>query len=105
MQKSAPSGLGRTPFDDQGKEARPYTCPEARQCAARLVRSVASVALLPLCGLILFGGAGCKQQKQPSPDVWATVNGQDIKHDEVDKFYRTRVSPEGRSLRRKRRCR
>jgi len=27
--------------------------------------------------------------------VWASVNGQDIKRDDVDKFYRTRVSPEG----------
>src|SRR5438445_8860144 len=44
---------------------------------------------------MLFAAAGCKQQKQPSPDVWASVNGQDIKRDEVDKFYRTRVSPEG----------
>src|SRR6202047_994705 len=50
--------------------------------------------LLPLAAA-LFAGAGCKQQKQPSPDVWASVNGQDIKRDDVDKFYRTRVSPEG----------
>ena len=54
-----------------------------------------AAVLLPLCALILFGEAGCKQQKQPAPDTWASVNGQDIKRDDVDKFYRTRVSPEG----------
>src|SRR5437868_13049204 len=48
---------------------------------------------LPLAAALL--PVACKQQKQPSPDVWASVNGQDIKRDDVDKFYRTRVSPEG----------
>jgi peptidyl-prolyl cis-trans isomerase SurA len=61
----------------------------------RSTRVLQAAVLLPLGALILFGGAGCKQQKQPAPDVWASVNGQDIKRDEVDKFYRTRVSPEG----------
>jgi peptidyl-prolyl cis-trans isomerase SurA len=54
-----------------------------------------AAVLLPLAALILFGGAGCKQQKQTSPNVWAMVNGQEIKRDDVDKYYRTRVSPEG----------
>ena len=27
--------------------------------------------------------------------MWATVNGQEIKRDDVDKYYRTRVNPEG----------
>ena len=85
MQKSAPSGLGSA-------DARPYTRTDVRGYAARLARAA---VLLPLGALILFGGAGCKQQKQPAPDVWATVNGQEIKRDDVDKFYRTRVSPEG----------
>jgi len=56
---------------------------------------VRPAVLLPLGALIIFAGAGCKQPKQASPDVWATVNGQEIKRDDVDKFYRTRVSPEG----------
>jgi peptidyl-prolyl cis-trans isomerase SurA len=81
----APSGLGRA-------KARPYTRPDVRLYTARLTRAA---VLLPLGALILFGGAGCKQQKQPASDVWATVNGQEIKRDDVDKFYRTRVSPEG----------
>src|SRR6202022_420722 len=41
------------------------------------------------------GGAGCKQQAQPAPDVWAVVNGKEIKRADVDKYYRTRVNPEG----------
>jgi peptidyl-prolyl cis-trans isomerase SurA len=78
---TAPSGLGCA-------EAHPYNCD------ARLYKS-ACVAMWLLGALIVFAGTGCKQQKQPSPDVWATVNGQEIKRDDVDKFYRTRVSPEG----------
>src|SRR5579863_3704770 len=54
-----------------------------------------SAVLLPLGAAMLFASAGCKRQHQPAPDVWAQVNGQDIKRDDVDKYYRTRVSPEG----------
>jgi len=50
---------------------------------------------VPLAAAILWTSAGCKQQKQPSPDVWAVVNGQELKREDVDKYYRTRVSPEG----------
>src|SRR5260221_353873 len=60
---------------------------------ARLVPSrTTSVLLVAACILPL---ASCNQTRQPAPDVWATVNGTDIKRDEVDKYYRTRVSPEG----------
>jgi len=52
---------------------------------------LAAAALFPF----LFSFGGCNKVSQPSPDVWATVNGTDIKRDEVDKYYRTRVSPEG----------
>ncbi|HYK38544.1 MAG TPA: peptidylprolyl isomerase [Candidatus Eremiobacteraceae bacterium] len=48
--------------------------------------------LLPVLFLAI---AGCNKAAQPAPDVWATVNGADIKRDDVDKYYRTRVSPEG----------
>ncbi len=54
-----------------------------------------AAVLLPLAAVILFGGAGCKPQAQPSPDVWAAVNGKEIKRDDVEKYYRTRVNPEG----------
>jgi peptidyl-prolyl cis-trans isomerase SurA len=52
-------------------------------------------AVLSLAGLIAFGGAGCKQEVQHSPDVWALVNGKEIKREDVEKYYRTRVNPEG----------
>src|SRR6202140_3645865 len=61
----------------------------------RLMGKRHAAVLLPLAALILVGGAGCKQQKQPSPDVWATVNGKEIKRNDVDKYYRTAVNPEG----------
>jgi peptidyl-prolyl cis-trans isomerase SurA len=57
------------------------------------LRSVA--VLLPLAGALLLGVAGCKQEVQHSPDVWAVVNGKEIKRADVDKYYRTRVNPEG----------
>ena len=39
--------------------------------------------------------AGCKNAAQPGPDVWAVVNGKEIKRDEVEKYYRTQVNAEG----------
>jgi len=39
--------------------------------------------------------AGCNRQAQHAPDVWAVVNGKEIKREEIDKYYRTRVNPEG----------
>ncbi len=39
--------------------------------------------------------AGCNKQVQHAPDVWAVVNGKEIKREEVDKYYRTQVNPEG----------
>src|SRR5438046_10138793 len=38
---------------------------------------------------------GCNKQAQHAPDVWAMVNGKEIKREEVDKYYRTRENPEG----------
>jgi peptidyl-prolyl cis-trans isomerase SurA len=46
-------------------------------------------------GALLLGLVGCRQERQPSPDVWAVVNGQEIRRDDVEKYYRTQVSPEG----------
>ena len=62
-----------------------------------------AVARLPLLGLaavllpgtLLLGMTGCNKQAQHAPDVWAVVNGQEIKRDEVEKYYRTRINPEG----------
>src|SRR5260370_4126744 len=39
--------------------------------------------------------AGCSKQVQYPHDVWAVVNGKEIKREEVDKYYRTQVNPEG----------
>jgi len=69
-----------------------------RPKSARIVSSrTASVFLAAafLWPVFLLATAGCGDKGQPSPDVWASVNGTDIKREEVDKYYRTRVSPEG----------
>src|SRR5271170_1591500 len=50
---------------------------------------------LPVAAMALALASGCKQKSQPAPDVWAVVNGQEIKREDVDKYYRTRVNPEG----------
>ena len=60
---------------------------------------------LPFAALVLFSPAlflaaafflgGCKKTGAPAADVWAVVNGKEIKRDEVEKYYRTRISPEG----------
>ena len=54
-----------------------------------------AAALLPLAAIAFAVLAGCNKQTQHAPDVWAVVNGKEIKRDEVDKYYRTRVNPEG----------
>jgi peptidyl-prolyl cis-trans isomerase SurA len=51
--------------------------------------------LLPLAGLLFSVLSGCKQTEHHSADVWAVVNGTEIKRDEVDKYYRSQVPPEG----------
>jgi len=38
---------------------------------------------------------GCKQVEHHSADVWAVVNGTEIKRDEVDKYYKSQVPAEG----------
>jgi len=52
-------------------------------------------ALLPLAATLLAVFAGCNKPAQHAPDVWALVNGKEIKRDEVEKYYHTRVNPEG----------
>ena len=50
--------------------------------------------LLPAAILAVSWFAGCKQPEHHAPDVWAVVNGTEIKRDEVEKYYRTRINPE-----------
>jgi peptidyl-prolyl cis-trans isomerase SurA len=54
-----------------------------------------AAAVLPLAAVLFGVMAGCNKQTQHAPDVWAVVNGKELKRDEVDKYYRTRVNPEG----------
>jgi peptidyl-prolyl cis-trans isomerase SurA len=51
--------------------------------------------LLPAAGLLLTFLAGCKQTEHHAEDVWAVVNGTEIKRDEVEKYYRSQVNAEG----------
>src|SRR5712664_4063655 len=53
-----------------------------------------AAAWLPLAAMVFAAGAGCNKEAHHAPDVWAVVNGKEIKRDEVDKYYRTRVNPE-----------
>jgi peptidyl-prolyl cis-trans isomerase SurA len=55
-------------------------------------KSIALVGLLAVACV-----AGCHRQAQHSPDVWAVVNGKEIRKDEVEKYYRTRINPEGQA--------
>src|SRR5438477_4223332 len=54
-----------------------------------------AAAWLPLAAMAIALATGCNKQAQHAPDVWAMVNGKEIKREEVDKYYRTRVNPEG----------
>jgi len=51
---------------------------------------------LPGLGILAALGvaAACKKQGPPAPDVWAVVNGEAVKRDEVEKYYRSRVTRE-----------
>ncbi len=54
-----------------------------------------AAALLPLAVMLVAIATGCNKQTQHAPDVWAVVNGKEIRREEIDKYYRTRVNPEG----------
>ena len=48
-----------------------------------------------LAGLVLVASLGaCNRQAAPSSDVWAVVDGKQILREDVEKVYRTRVSPD-----------
>jgi peptidyl-prolyl cis-trans isomerase SurA len=49
---------------------------------------------LPAAVLVVSLFGGCQQGERHSPDVWAVVNGTEIKRDEVEKYYKTRINPE-----------
>ena len=39
--------------------------------------------------------AGCKRTEHHDANVWAVVNGTEIKREDVEKYYRSQVNPEG----------
>ncbi len=49
---------------------------------------------MPLAGLVLGVVAGCKVPERHAADVWAVVNGTEIKRDEVEKYYKSQINPE-----------
>jgi len=49
---------------------------------------------LPLAGLVLGVVGGCKVPEHHAADVWAVVNGTEIKRDEVEKYYKSQINPE-----------
>jgi len=51
-------------------------------------------ALLPLAGMLLGVLAGCNAPEHHAADVWAVVNGTEIKRDEVEKYYKSQINPE-----------
>jgi len=53
-----------------------------------------AAALVPVAAILLSLLAGCKPQERHSADVWAVVNGVEIKRDEVEKYYHSRFNPE-----------
>jgi len=51
--------------------------------------------ILPAAGLVFCALAGCKSSEHRAPDVWAVVNGTEIKRDDIEKYYRSQVNPDG----------
>lgn len=51
-----------------------------------------TILVASLCA-VLSGACGGGTPKASSPDVWASVNGHDIRREEVDKAYRTASDP------------
>jgi len=56
-----------------------------------------NAAAWSLALLAVVSVSGCNRQKQHSPDIWGVVNGKEISKDEVERYYRTRVNPEGQA--------
>jgi peptidyl-prolyl cis-trans isomerase SurA len=44
--------------------------------------------------LLALSFAACRQETTPGPDVWAVVNGKEIKREDVDKYFRSRFASE-----------
>ena len=53
-------------------------------------RRILVLAALVACAM----GASCKRGAAPGPDVWAVVNGKEILRQDVEKIFRSRVTPD-----------
>lgn len=56
-------------------------------------RFLAALGIFAVAGL----AQGCKKDSAPAPDVWAMVNGHEIKQDEVEKYYRSSATSQNPS--------
>ena len=54
----------------------------------------AAPLLTAVAAVLLSGLTGCSQNERHAPDVWAVVNGTEIRRDDVEKYYRSQVNPE-----------
>jgi peptidyl-prolyl cis-trans isomerase SurA len=71
-------------------------CPSIQgPCFRALTRAAERLPLLAMPVVAFLGASGCNKPTPHAADVWAVVNGTEIKRDEVEKYYRTRVNPEG----------
>lgn len=48
-----------------------------------------------MLALTIASAAACRKQEAPAADVWASVNGREIRRDEVEKYYRGLASQQG----------
>jgi peptidyl-prolyl cis-trans isomerase SurA len=62
--------------------------------AGALVPLAGLLLLSLLSGTLLYVLAGCNKTENHAADVWAVVNGTEIKRDEVEKYYKSQVNPE-----------
>ena len=53
-------------------------------------RRILAFAALAACALF----CGCKKEMAPGPDVWAAVDGKEIQRQDVEKIFRSRVTPD-----------
>ena len=57
----------------------------------KLIRPDLAIALVCALGCVL---ASCSREIAPGPDVWAVVNGTQITREQVERNYRSRLSPD-----------
>src|SRR5262249_53201518 len=104
-QESSRGGFGRQQTDSRLHGLHPHgPCQESGlskalilppSTSSKTARVWRAGAILPAAGLVFSVLGGCNRPEHHAPDVWAVVNGTEIKRDEVEKYYRSQVNPEG----------